>query len=80
MKVKCFRQPLRFALFGGGLCSGEIMEGGKWCSGGRGLVLMRGVAVGAQVGSLGCWALLEDGVVCGVFVCRGGVEHDGLGV
>ena len=44
------------------------------------LVPMGDVAVEAQVGPLGCWALLEDGVVCGVFVCWGGVECERLGV
>ena len=61
----------------GGLCSGEIMGGGEWlevCAG-RGLVARDGPgAVEAEVRPLGCWAVLEDGVVCfGVFVCRGGV-------
>ena len=69
-----FHQALRFSLFGGdgGLCSGEIMEGGGWveaCAG-RGL-MVRGVAVEAEVRLLGCWVTLDDGVCVGICVCPG---------
>ena len=69
-----FHQALRFPFFGG-LCSGEIMEGGKWLEGcGRRGLVVRGVVVEAEVRPLGCWAMLEDGVACiGNCVCWGGV-------
>ena len=53
------------------------MKGGEWLEGSgereRGLVV-RGAAMEAKVGLLGCWTVLKDGDVCvGVFVCGRGV-------